>query len=213
MRVKSVQQVMAVLPHRFDDDQWGRSRNIAKYFHPALLAVDKTMLPGRIIRMPAPDFAALAANRFHDGLFGALLRGPAFLIGGKTQISIGDKDDRLGHAHILPSTFRRRLLGENAAWKIRAYAGGHLLSRRPLSPRLSPTQILFFGFGLFYFCFFACAYSPLLRSALAQPEPPKLQGFIDFSQDSAGPHIPSRGTTRGVWFQIQNNLEWNPEAP
>jgi len=43
--------------------------------------------------------------------------------------------------------------GENAGWKVRAYAGGHLLSRRPLSPGLCLPRSCFS-----IFTFIACAF-------------------------------------------------------
>ena len=51
--------------------------------------------------MPAFHFKPFAADGFHDGLFGARLGGPAFLIGGKAQVAVGDHDDRFGHGNIL----------------------------------------------------------------------------------------------------------------
>ena len=59
------------------------------------------MLLDGIVGVAAPNLEALAADRGHDGLFGARLRRPALLVGGEPQIAVGDQDDGFGHLHIL----------------------------------------------------------------------------------------------------------------
>ncbi|SPF34910.1 hypothetical protein SBA4_160008 [Candidatus Sulfopaludibacter sp. SbA4] len=51
----------------------------------------------------------LAADSAHDGLFGACLRRPASLVGGKAQIPAGDDDYTVLHKHILTPLTGRRL--------------------------------------------------------------------------------------------------------
>src|SRR5690242_3446973 len=97
---------MAVLPHSLDHHQRRSRRYLAKNFHAALLAVDKTVLFHRIERMPAPHFAPFAPDRFHHRFFSASLRRPALLIGGKPQITICDQNDGVRHGHILTPLFR-----------------------------------------------------------------------------------------------------------
>src|SRR5260370_11093257 len=101
MRVEAVQQMMAVLPDCFHYNQGSALRNIAEALHAALLAVDEAVLLDRIVRMAAPDLEAFGANGGHYGLFGAQLRRPALLVGGESQIAVSDKNDGIGHSHIL----------------------------------------------------------------------------------------------------------------
>ena len=101
MRIEPVQQVMAVLPDGFDDDERGVDGNIAKDFHAALLTIDEAVLFDGVIGVAAPDFEPVAANGGHHGLFDARLGGPTLLIGGESQIANGNEDDRFGHFHIL----------------------------------------------------------------------------------------------------------------
>ena len=44
MRDKTVQDVMAVLPDRFGDDERCVDRDFPEHFHPIFLAVDETVL-------------------------------------------------------------------------------------------------------------------------------------------------------------------------
>ena len=90
MRVEPVQHVMAVLPDGFHHHQRRVRRDLAKHFHAVLLAVDESVLLLGIVGMAAAYFTPFAADGIHDGLFGLRLRGPAFLVGGKTQIPVGE---------------------------------------------------------------------------------------------------------------------------
>ena len=101
MRIEPMQQMMTVLPDGFDYDQRGLEWNVSKHLHAALLAVDEAMPLGGIVGMAALDLEPLAANGGHDRLFCPRLRGPALLVGGEPQVTIGDKDDTFGHFHIL----------------------------------------------------------------------------------------------------------------
>src|SRR4051812_15457827 len=59
MRVQAMEQVMAVLPDGFHDDERGIERDIAEDLHAALLAVDETVFFGGIVRVAAADFEAI----------------------------------------------------------------------------------------------------------------------------------------------------------
>src|SRR5260370_2923624 len=93
--------MMTILPHRFDNNERRRARDIAEDLHAILLAVDEAVLLRGIERMTALLLAARAANGVRDGRFDALLRGPTFLIGGEPQIPVCDENDSIGHLSLL----------------------------------------------------------------------------------------------------------------
>jgi hypothetical protein len=93
-----MQNVVAILPDGFDHHQRSLARDFPEDLHAALLAVNETVLFGGVEGMAAAHLAAGGADRGHDGLLGAILGGPASLVGGETQVAIGDKDDGLLHA-------------------------------------------------------------------------------------------------------------------
>src|SRR6185437_15964410 len=114
VRIEAVQNVMAILPDGLDDDQGRRGWNLAEHFHAALLAIDKAVLFGWIERVAALCFRAETADGGGDGLFGAFLRGPAFLIGREPQISARDENNGFCHCtHILSHASRGRGTAEN----------------------------------------------------------------------------------------------------
>ncbi len=91
------ENMMAVLPDRFDHDQRRAGRNLAEHLHSVLLAIDKSVTLGRVVRMAPFDLAALAPDRGHDALFSALLCLPALLVGRQPQISACYNDHFIGH--------------------------------------------------------------------------------------------------------------------
>src|SRR4029077_18147259 len=98
MGVEAVQKMMAVLPDRFHYYEGSMLGNISEDLHAALLAVDEAVLLDQIVRVASPDLEAFAADSGHDGPFGAQLRRPALLVGGESQIAVGDQDAELGHS-------------------------------------------------------------------------------------------------------------------
>ena len=96
VRGQSRQHVVRVLPHGLGDDD-GRFRiDVAKHFHAHFLRVDEAVLLHRIERMRALHRPALLLQRPLQGRFHGLLRWPARLIGGETQIATGDEEHGLG---------------------------------------------------------------------------------------------------------------------
>ena len=82
---------MAVLPDAFGDDERCIGIEITENFHTQLLGIDEAMLLFFIERMgadnrPAFGFEGFGQHGFHFRLFG-----PAFLIGGKAKVAIGQK--------------------------------------------------------------------------------------------------------------------------
>ncbi len=105
MRVESVQQVMAVLPHRLHNHQWRGGRDRAKDLHAALLAVDEAVALGRVDVVAAPRREPLGSDGGCDRLFDALLRGPASLVRRQAQVAVGDDHDGFGHScHCMRAT-------------------------------------------------------------------------------------------------------------
>src|SRR5581483_3331847 len=95
--VQSGENVMAILPDGFYNDQ-GRFRgNLAKDLHAVLLAVDESVALHWIPGMCPPHFPALPSDGIDHSLFDARLRGPAVLIRGEAQISIRNQEYRFGH--------------------------------------------------------------------------------------------------------------------
>ena len=92
---------MAVLPDRFDDDERGGARDVAKNLHAVFLAVDEAVLLGGIERMGALYSVSGATDGCDDGCLDGFLSGPALLIGGQTQIAAGDEKDGFTHLSLL----------------------------------------------------------------------------------------------------------------
>ena len=90
MSVEAVQQVVAVLPHRFYDHERRVPRDVAEDFHAALLGVDEAVVFLRIDFVAANDFASPSRDGGGDGLLGLELSGPACLVGRNTKIAIRD---------------------------------------------------------------------------------------------------------------------------
>jgi hypothetical protein len=99
MRDQACQHMVAVLPYRFGDDQRSGRRDGSKNFHAVPLAADESVADRRVIRMAAPNFGARVAHRAHHDFFHALLSGPAFLVGGESQVAACDQNYRFGHGH------------------------------------------------------------------------------------------------------------------
>src|SRR5437016_181289 len=88
MRIQAMEQVMAVLPYRFDDHERSIARDLAEHFHAVFLAVDETVLLLRIVWMTAFHLTAFALDSTSDSGLGALLRRPALLICGQSQVAV-----------------------------------------------------------------------------------------------------------------------------
>src|SRR5260370_41894368 len=101
MRVEPVRPMVAILPNGLQHYQRSCGWDLPKNFHSALLALDEAVLLYRIVGMAAFHFEPFAADGIHDGLFGARLGRPAFLIRGEAQVAVGDHDDRFWHGNIL----------------------------------------------------------------------------------------------------------------
>ena len=92
---------MGVLPDRLHNYQARSGRNSPENLHTVLLAVDETVLLGRVVGMGAADILAGRPNGRHHCGFDTLLRRPTLSVGGKPQIPIRDYNDRIGHLFTL----------------------------------------------------------------------------------------------------------------
>ncbi len=90
------QEVLAVLPDRFGDDQRLMGIELAKNLQAHLLRIDEAMLFGRVERMRANDLPAFGAQRLREFVLHFRLFRPAFLVGGEPQIAIGHEIDVSG---------------------------------------------------------------------------------------------------------------------
>ena len=87
------QEVVAVLPDGFGDDERRVCWNVTEDLHAVFLAIDETVFLGGVHGMGALDFAA---ERFHgrkDLRLHRGLRGLTFLVGGEAKVTVGDKMD------------------------------------------------------------------------------------------------------------------------
>src|SRR5579872_3198539 len=89
--------MMAVLPDGFANHQRRFRWNIAEYAVPMFLAVDKTVLLLRVVRVGALDMPALPSNRRHDGFLGIVLCSPAVPIGGQAKVPVRDQINYVSH--------------------------------------------------------------------------------------------------------------------
>src|SRR4029077_3432579 len=89
--------MLAVLPHRFDDDQRRLGWDRAKYLDPPLLAVDEAMLLHWVVLVRPAHLVPQGANRSRHGVLHLRLHGPTFLIRGQTQIPVRHGHDGLPH--------------------------------------------------------------------------------------------------------------------
>jgi hypothetical protein len=97
---QSGQHMVRVLPHGLGDDERRIWRDAAEDLNALPLAGDEAVLLLRIIGMGSFDDAALGFESCGKGILHGLLRGPAGLIGGKTQIAAGDEVDGLAHGRL-----------------------------------------------------------------------------------------------------------------
>lgn len=89
MREQSVENVMAVLPDAFGDDERRVRVKLAKDLHAHLLRIDEAVAPGLVERMRADDGPALGLERLDEDGFHRGLGGPAFLVGRSAKVAIG----------------------------------------------------------------------------------------------------------------------------
>ena len=94
---QSGQNMMRILPHGLGDDERCIRRDAAEDLDAFPLAGDEAVLLFRIVRMRPFDDAALGFESSGQSLLHGFLRGPAGLIGRKTQITAGDEVDGLAH--------------------------------------------------------------------------------------------------------------------
>ncbi len=90
MVAQTGQHMMAVLPHRFGDDQTSVGINVLEDLHAHALTGDEAVLLHRIVGMPAFDGDALFGKGSDDGLLHRFLGRPADLIGGQAQVAAGN---------------------------------------------------------------------------------------------------------------------------
>ncbi len=99
---KPRQEVLAVLPDRFGDDERRIGIELAENRQAHLLRIDEAMLFGRVEPMRANDLPAFGSQRLRELVLHFRLCRPAFLVGGEPQIAIGHQIDVEG--------FERRLI-------------------------------------------------------------------------------------------------------
>ena len=114
----------------FGDDQAALRDQLAKYFHPHLLRIDKAVLLSAVEWMRANDFPAFGfespgERRSPFGLFR-----PAFLVGGKPEIAIGHQIDVFGFKtlHIPAETRFQRDWYNTSGWVVPLKDCGNQLS-------------------------------------------------------------------------------------
>jgi hypothetical protein len=91
MGEQTAEDMMAILPNAFGDNERGIGIELAKDFHAHLLGIDEAMLLFFVERMgaydlPAFGFEGFGEDSFHFGLFR-----PAFLVCGKAKVAIGEE--------------------------------------------------------------------------------------------------------------------------
>ena len=87
MGVESAQNVMAVLPHGFDDDERRTGRDVAKNLHPVFLTVNESVPLGGVVGVAAPDLPSFPLDGSGHSPFDLLLRRPALLIRREAKIA------------------------------------------------------------------------------------------------------------------------------
>ena len=94
--VKAVEQMMAVLPDGFRDDERGGGIELAEDFHAHFLGVNEAVILGRIELVGADAIPALVLEGCNELGFHVGLDGPAFLVGAEAQVAIGHEIGVLG---------------------------------------------------------------------------------------------------------------------
>src|ERR1043165_7235359 len=95
------ENVMAILPHGFGDDNRSIRRNALKDVHAVTLAVDKTVRFFRAKGVSSFQLTAKTCDSCRKGGFHSLLCGPTLLIGGKSQVSAREEINSLDHSGII----------------------------------------------------------------------------------------------------------------
>src|SRR5258708_12155428 len=89
---------MAVLPDTFGNYERRMRIKSAKHFQACFLTINEPVLLFLFERMPTHHRPAFGVECAGEDDFHFLLFGPAFLIGGQTEIAIGDERDLFGFA-------------------------------------------------------------------------------------------------------------------
>lgn len=89
MRDEAGEDVMAVLPDAFGDDERRVGIEAAEDFHAVFLGINETMAPGGVIGMGAYNRPALGGERAGESGLHFSLLGPAFLIGRQAEVAVG----------------------------------------------------------------------------------------------------------------------------
>src|SRR5882724_9014817 len=97
---KAGKNVVAVLPNCFGDDDRSIVWNALKDVHAITLAIDEAVRLVREKGMSSLELAAKTIDSCCKGFFHGLLCGPAFLIGGESQIVTCKKVYSFGHGEI-----------------------------------------------------------------------------------------------------------------
>jgi hypothetical protein len=91
-----VHDVMGILPDGLGDDERGIGVNAsAKDLHAFLLATDKAMLLVFFVRVRADEVVTGPCYSRRQSSFHLRLSGPALLVGGQSQVAVGDELDLL----------------------------------------------------------------------------------------------------------------------
>lgn len=88
---EAVQDLVGVLPYTLGNDQRRILGDVAKHLHSVDLRVDEPVFFFRVARMGAFDFPSLSRETFREFFFHRLLFGPAFLVGGETEVAVGNE--------------------------------------------------------------------------------------------------------------------------
>ena len=95
MRNQSWQNVMAVLPHCFDDNDRRVFGNVAKHLHAVFLRIDEAVLLVRIYGVTALHREAKTPDRVCNFLFDLLLCRPTDLVRSEAQIAARNQNHRM----------------------------------------------------------------------------------------------------------------------
>src|SRR5271165_2951562 len=101
MRIKSGQNVVTILPDRFEDNQPRVTRYVPEDVHPMFLALDEAMPDGWMEGVSAADIVSGGANGIDKRGFSAFLGRPTLTVGGRPQVAARDQDNGLRHSRMI----------------------------------------------------------------------------------------------------------------